>query len=49
MSDPTRILDETEDRGAGAALKRSMLRAARREASPSRTPPATVKSSSRRK
>jgi len=34
MSDPTRILDENEDRGAGAALKRSMLRAARREASP---------------
>ncbi len=34
MNDPTRILEETEDRGAGAALKRSMLRAARREASP---------------
>lgn len=34
MSDPTRILEETEDRGAGAALKRSMLRAARQEASP---------------
>lgn len=36
MSDPTRILDESDDEDlrAGAALKRAMLRAARREAAP---------------
>jgi periplasmic protein TonB len=34
MNDPTRILDGDEDRSPGAALKRSMLRVARRQASP---------------
>jgi periplasmic protein TonB len=34
MSDPRRILDENERRDPGAALKQSMLRAARQEAAP---------------
>ena len=34
MSDPRRILDESTDRDPRAALKRSMLRAARQEVSP---------------
>jgi protein TonB len=34
MSDPRRILDENEDRGPSAALKRSLLRAGQRDAAP---------------